>query len=238
MGRPLHNLTSSGDHDALRSFLGTVATQEECVLYLPQFRGNVQLESDDAQSALRYPGTTFTDHDARAAFYVGSIISRILDTERIEFRQATAFNSNQGLTHPAFLFGSRSNAVTRWVLDNRAPRFVRFEFGDIWRIRCQNQDVFEVPDPSKLDQASYGTITDYGVIERFSDPVTSLHTFVIAGLGSRATEGCGYFVSRYWPTLLQSFGNQDFAVVLEFPPPVDPTRSRQIRSFTDSGRFG
>jgi hypothetical protein len=49
--------------------------------------------------------------------------------------------------------------------------------------------------------------------------------FIIAGLGGRATEGCGYFFLRNWNDLFKKFGRSDFAVILKFPSPFALERS-------------
>jgi hypothetical protein len=68
--------------------------------------------------------------------------------------------------------------------------------------------------------------TDYGVVARFRGMRNRL--FVIAGLGSRATEGCGYYFSHHWLALSKRFQEDDFAVVLRFPPPLDPVHCEPV----------
>ena len=228
----------------LRRFFGLDGTGEECRLYLPIFRGPVSLETGAGSphlarepalppgAALRYPGHTFADRDAKAASYVSSVLSRALELDHIRWEEAGAFIP--GSSGTAILFGSRSNRGAEWATGESAlGRFFRFEFGTDWSITCANGKVFSLPAPNTLSRDEYEKQTDYGVIGRFQDAGTQAHVFLIAGLGSRATEGCGLYLARHWKELAQKFRGKDFAVVLKFPPPIDPKKSRGVVAFDD-----
>jgi hypothetical protein len=226
----------------LRRFFGLEPAGRECRLYLPAFSGRATLETTAKAAArrstagpiasLRYQGQTFADRDARAAAYVSSVLSRAVGLENIEWQEAREFDPSRSGT--MFLFGSRSNHGTQWATARRAlGRFVHFDFGRTWSIHCKDGQVFSLSAPDKLSREEYEKKTDYGVIGRFRDPETNAHIFVIAGLGSRATEGSGYFLARYWTKLARTFGANDFAVVLKFPPPFDPKKSEEVIAFAD-----
>jgi hypothetical protein len=220
---------TSADESALRRFLGDDIVQRGCIFYLPEFCGNAFLDSGGVLPPLQYPGRTFSERDARAAFYVSSILSRVVDPEHIHVEGTVGFEPARGLSRSAFSFGSRSNAVTLWALRTRAPRkFFDFAFGPTWQILCENGSVFSISDPSGRTAAAYAAHTDYGIIERFHDTAYGVEVFVVAGLGSRATEGCGYYLAHNWHTLFQRFGTNDFGLVLEFPPPVEPKQSKPV----------
>lgn len=224
----------------LQSFLGAGVLNSGCGLYLPRFSGRVNLAtSTSAPSPLQYAGGTYSERDTKAAFYITSVLGHILDSDKIQLEEVSDFTPDSGLAHKtAFLFGSRSNQVTIWATESLpTSRFFKFEFGDMWRIQCTDGSVYETPDPSKLEQAAYTNQTDYGVICRLSVPETAEPLFVIAGLGSRATEGCGHCFSHHWRELFQRFGNNDFAVVLEFSPPLDPEKYKPIAWFGDKVKY-
>src|SRR5205807_1711171 len=115
--------------------------------------------------------------------------------------------------------------------DKLPTRFFRFLFGEKWEIECEDGRVFSMLDPSALDRHAYVSQTDYGVISRLSVPENGDRLFVIAGLGSRATEGCGFYFSRHWHELFEKYGENDFAVILKFSPPLDATRSEPVAWF-------
>jgi hypothetical protein len=178
--------------------------------------------------ALRYPGRAFADRDARAAFYVTSILSRAVDCNNIRWEEAATYTPGQPGT--VFLFGSRSNQATQWATGpSNLGKFIQFDFGRQWSIRARN-DVFSLSAPDKLSREQYEQKTDYGVIGRFWG-IDGSAVFLIAGLGSRATEGCGYYLAKRWKELATRFPTVDFAVVLKFDPPIDPRRGEEIAAF-------
>lgn len=198
----------------LRSFLGRSPSSLKCQLFLPHFRGTAVLDTNGiAAPPLSYRGSTFTERDSRAAFYVQSLLSQIVDPDDIEIQPAVP---HQAITATAFLFGSKSNQVTQSVLQGPNQRLFWFEFGKEWKIHCSGLE-FSIPDPSTLSPATYDDLDDYGTVARFASATGSV--FIIGGLGGRATEGCGYFLLKNWVDLLKRFGHRDFAVVLKFPHP-------------------
>ena len=223
------NLPAGGHNDRLAQFLAISPEGGRCVLYLPQFRGDVLLDAGLAQGfPLHYPGNTYSRRDARAAFYITSLLSGVLDPENISVENATANSVLPGPGQTAFLFGSRSNILTQRVAETtELRRLFRFEFGPWWNI-VFGGEVFSIPDPSQLGEDSYRLHTDYGVISRSFDPTTQAVSFILAGLGARATEGSAYFLTRNWKEMFERFHGRDFAVLLKFPPPVDPRRFQLV----------
>jgi hypothetical protein len=215
----------AGRSDRLAQFLTLSRESRRCVLYLPPFRGDALLDSGRAQaSPLHYPGKTYSHRDARAALYVSSLVSRILDPENISVEDATAESTLPGSGEVAFLFGSRSNVLTQRAAEaSELRRLFRFDFGTLWTIEFGGA-IFAIPDPSQLDENSYRLQTDYGLIVRYFDPAKHAAIFILAGLGDCATEGCGYFLARNWEALSERFHERDFALLLKFPPPTDPKR--------------
>lgn len=202
----------------LRKFLGAGTLSRVVV---PRFTGPVALEQDD----LHYPGNTFSDRDARAAMYVASLLGCVIKSDRIRIEAPDAANAlnNNG---PCFLIGSRSNSVTLRVLANEAAPLFSFQFGESWTISTRDGTQYSLPDPSLLDRSAYTAQTDYGVVARLHGQ--GHRQFVIAGLGSRATEGCAYYFSKHWRDLSKRFKNSDFAVVLRFPAPLDPAHCEPV----------
>jgi hypothetical protein len=220
-------LPADDRNNQLAEFLALSPESGRCVLYLPQFRGDALLDAGRAEAfPLHYPGNTHSQRDARAAFYVTSLVSRILDPENISVENATTDSVLPDPGQTAFLFGSRSNVLTQRVAETtELRRLFRFDFGPFWKIEFGGE-VFAVPDPSQLDEDSYQLQTDYGLIARSFDSRQA--AFILAGLGDRATEGCGYFLARNWHSLFERFHGRDFALLLKFPPPADPRRFQLI----------
>jgi len=217
----------------LQTFLGPNVINLGCSLYLPKFLGSVHLKSDPLPASLQYGGETFSERDTKAAFYITSILGQVVDSDKIKLAEASQFVPS-ALNSTAFVFGSRSNEVTLWATENLPVRkFFRFEFGNEWKIVCEDGRTFSMKDPSTLNHDSYSTQTDYGVISRISDAASGERVFVIAGLGSRATEGCGYYFAHHWEELFQKYGENDFALILQFTPPLDPLRCEPVAWFGD-----
>ncbi len=204
----------------LRGFLGAASPETTFELVLPQFKGGVVV---DEGPPLTYRGPTFAQRDSRAAFHVQTLLSRVTDPDNIHLRSAPA---DLPATGTAFFFGSRSNVHTVSLLTAQRPGLFQFEFDDQWKIYCSGK-VFSLPDPSRLRADDYQNSDDYGVIARlkgaFGRPV-----FVIAGLGGRATEACGSYFVKNWTALFKNFGQSDFAIVLNFPPPFDPDHNEVV----------
>jgi hypothetical protein len=218
----------------LQTFLGAGTLNSGCGLYLPRFSGRVALRADaSVPLPFQYAGGTYSERDAKAAFYVTSVLGHVLDSDKIRLEEVSEFTPDSGLTHKtAFLFGSRSNRVTTWATESLPEsRFFEFEFGELWQIKCKDGSVYSLPDPSKLEQGAYANQTDYGVISRLSLLATGERLFVLAGLGSRATEGCGHAFSHHWRELFQRYGGNDFAVILKFSPPLDPEKYEPVAWF-------
>src|SRR6185312_1603813 len=168
----------------LQTFLGPEILSYGCSLYLPRFLGEVELIPDpSSRSPLLYAGGTFSERDAKAAFYITSVLGQVLDTDKIKLEEASEFTPDLGMSQKtAFVFGSRSNQVTRWATDKLPTGgFFKFHFEDRWKIECEDGRVFSVPDPSALEKDSYVNQTDYGVVSRLSLPESGDRLFVIAG---------------------------------------------------------
>ena len=235
------------DTQKLRCFLGLEEDIAECYFYLPSFVGPVAMKTvptfttDGSLSVPKpsylYPGNTFADHDVKAASYILSVLSFAVGLDHIHWEYTSSFAPERSGT--SFLFGSRSNQAVEWVTREAAlGKFFQFQFGDIWSIRCANSQIFNLPDPSKLNREEYEEQTDYGVIGRFYEKCSNSHIFLVAGLGNRATEGCGYYLSKNWMELAQKFRDNDFGVVLRFPPPINPKEFEEILELKDDYSSG
>lgn len=69
---------------------------------------------------------------------------------------------------------------------------------------------------------------DFGIIEKIVDAEGGRVFFVIAGLGSRGTRGCGWWLARNWDTLVNEFGGGEFGVVLQFPAGLDSVNPKWL----------
>ena len=221
------------DIPILKSFLGDTVLTKGCGLYLPKFSGPVELKSDqNAPAPLVYPGYTFSDRDAKSALHVASLLGHILDPDKISLKEASNFSPN-GSAQTVFLFGSRSNQATMWAVQNLGKRkLFRFQFGLDWQIIGEGHEVFSIPDPSQLARGEYASRTDWGVVGRLSGPQGT--AFVFAGLGGRATEGCGRYFALNWRELYDRYKDKDFAVILKFTPPVDPNNYEAVSWYGDA----
>lgn len=214
---------------------------EQAVVFLPRFTGTVKLDSQGNRGvSLRYPGHTFSDRDTRAAFYVQALLGSVFDPSRIRIENASGTDSSHIDALGAktvFLFGSRSNPLTQWALANRAPAgFLELKYDQNWTIRAQNGQSFSAPDPSQMNEHDYRSHPDYGVLARFFDPHAKRTFFILAGLGGRATEGCGHYLAANWLSLSEEFAERDFAAILKFAPPVEPSNYERIAQYSKETR--
>jgi hypothetical protein len=225
----------------LARFFGVRKDYEQAVLFLPRFTGTVKLDSQGSGGvSLRYPGHTFSDRDTRAAFYVQALLGSVFDPSRIRIENASGTDSSHIDALGAktvFLFGSRSNPLTQWALANRAPAgFLELKYGPSWTICARDGQSFSAPDPSQVNESDYRAHPDYGVLARFFDPHAEMSFFVLAGLGGRATEGCGHYLAANWLTLSEEFAEEDFAVILKFSPPVEPGNYERVAHYSLKAR--
>jgi hypothetical protein len=226
------NLFGGATEDALRAFLHAPESTRRFRLLLPEFHGPAKLNDEPSPSRFSYSGSTFAERDARAASHVQSLLNLVVDIGNVTLEGATAAVDHDAI---AFLFGSRSNKATQAILQLRTTLF-HFEFNDTWAVVCKGQR-FSLVDPTAVPLPAYEAADDYGVIARLgsADPTP---VFVIAGLGGRATEGCGLYFREHWDEMDREYGAQDFAVVLRFPAPFEVTRVELAASASEPARIG
>jgi hypothetical protein len=199
-----------------------------CGLYLPRFT-DARIELGSPSSKLRYPGGVFADRDTKAAMQVFGLVANVVAPERVRIQDAHDLVDLPRFPG-GFLIGSKSNPVIplfeTWFGPERA---FKFEFDHDWAIVWEHSDRYSMPDPSRLGRDEYSSQTDYGIVARLTNSKRRKAAFVLAGLGGRATEGCGIYLAKHWKQLFAKYGNSDFCVLLKFPPPINPTRSKVVR---------
>lgn len=217
------------EKNCLGTFL-TAQPESRYALVLPSFYLGVPAEDgpppsspENQASGYRYPGETFAREDMEAATNVINLLSRITPPDSILISSL-----RQGLpkdyTH-YFLFGSKSNHYVGAVLRGFTEKF-EFHFSDQeWLIRdkeFENRE-YKVQAPDKFGDLAYRERDDYGFIQKVcaSDRVY----FLLSGLGSRATAGCGWYLYRNWRAHVTA---EDFAVLLKFPGGLDFGQARVI----------
>jgi hypothetical protein len=177
-----------------------------------------------------YRGPTFATADVSSAWSIANLVGSVLPPDKIQLRS----NHDVGnvIASHRFVFGSQSSGILAGVLELFEPEF-SFDYKPAdapgyWVIRDQkNGNCYEIQKPNDLDYETYLGTTDYGVIQKFTDKTSQRVYFLIAGLGSRATEGCGYFLRDHWEELLREFGNQDFGIVVKFPQNLGPQEGQR-----------
>jgi len=169
-----------------------------------------------------FPGDTHAREDVEAAAGVLGLLSQITEPATIGFY---ANRENRSDVTNWFLFGSRSNEIVANVHKEHYPRF-QFDYGTRWPGRWSLEDlkdgrvepkVYSVTAPDSLGKRDYAKQEDYGILQKVTVSSSKKVFFIVAGLGSRATRGCGSWLARNWDMLEQKYGAQDFGVVLHFP---------------------
>ena len=179
---------------------------------------------------LRYTGGAHADCDTKAAMRVFGLVAGVVPPEHVQLLDAGGLVSPGGTFPGGFLFGSKSNPTTPY-LDSwfKADRAFEFEFDNEWTVVWEHADRYSMPDPSRLERNDYESQTDYGIVARLTSGESGAAGFVVAGLGGRATEGCGIYLAENWKQLYARYGRSDFCVLLRFPPPINPARYEVIR---------
>jgi hypothetical protein len=211
--------------------LGSPSTLKLCMSRFDR----AEIDSGHAPPGFRYPSYAFAERDVRSAYHVqrlaadaGADIDFISPDELAgEIRSR---NSWMGI--PAtVVFGSRSNMALADVLGHSPlGQLVKFEFGESWTIRTRDNKTYSLRDPSGMSNETYAAQTDYGIVGRATESGRS--HFVVAGLGGRATEGCGLYLQRNWAMLAGRAADRPFVALLQFDPPVDPAVHKLVEFIT------
>jgi len=201
--------------------LGTPPALKLC---LPRFAGTAR-----EGAAFSYPGFVHADRDVRSAQEVERLACAAgADTELISPDDAISALNQHDRSQTLVIFGSRSNdAFPTVVSKSRLGELVTFSFSDEWTIRTRNGGTYSLRDPSRLDRVVYTAATDYGVVAGLVDEGYPA-VFIVAGLGGRATEGCGRFLRKSWTELATRSKGKSFAALLRFDPPVDPNQLEMV----------
>lgn len=222
------NMSGQPTTQALRTFLGARESSQHFRLILPEFGSPGRLHGAAANQEFFYRGNAFAERDTRAASHIQTLLDQVVQAGNVSLQGA---GNSVPPEQISFLFGSRSNWATAALLKESGTNLFQFEFGDDWSIICSGLR-FSLPDPTILTPAKYAVADDYGVIARVHS-ATGTAAFMIAGLGGRATEGCGLYFREHWSQLDRRFGSKDFAVVLKFPAPFDVKQAEVVASASE-----
>jgi hypothetical protein len=208
---------------------------------LPRFAGSRQKPlrlAGSPDKEFGFPSVALAERDARSAMHVISLLGCASGiSEDVEFCAPEDFAGADREGRVRVLFGSRSNRALDSIMEEAGLRdLIQFQFGAEWTIIGQDGRRFSLRDPSTLDREEYVSLTDYGVIARVSDAKQN-SVFLVAGLGGRATEGSGLYLRENWRDLQTRFGSNDFAVVLQFPPPFDPKHVEAVAWYARAEAF-
>jgi hypothetical protein len=215
--------------DRLSQFLAPLVEDGPVSLYIPRFSdGHTELPDG---TSLHYRGGLFSDRDVRAALRIHALLLEVVEVDDIAIRYDRDFLEADRLGRGGFVFGSKSSAATRHLLSHsNAGDLFSLEYDDEWRILWTDGTVCSLPDPSELREGEYLGQRDYGVLARLTNAKTGARSVLVAGLGSRATQGAAAYLASAWSDLYDEFGAGDFAVLLEFEPPLDTARPAVLRS--------
>jgi len=177
-----------------------------------------------------YPGETFSVRDTRSAFDVLRLVSQIADPSRIHLRTATDLEEGPQCTH-WFLFGSKSNSKVAYMLKNYSTSF-QFDYDPLdnpgcWMLKDLEMEIdYLLQSPNTSKRGEYDTSEDFGIIEKVVDDGKVF--FLVAGLGDRATRGCGWYLYEKWKELFDEFGNKSFRIILRFPAGLEFKDAKRI----------
>jgi hypothetical protein len=222
------------DKNRIACLLDAEIGKSRYVLSLPLFRMGILAEDyqnlkipPEPSDIYKYPGDTLARTDFEAAKYVLYLITKIADLDEIVIADPNS-NPAPNATH-RFFFGSRSQRQVQMLQKAYLPKF-RFHYSkEEWSIEVlETKKKYTIKDPSRQTPDAYNQETDYGIIEKIKDPQLNRIYFIISGLGSRATEGCGYYLYKHWEELLKEYTKGSFGILLEFPGGLTYDFARKI----------
>lgn len=181
-----------------------------------------------------FSGDTYAREDVESAADVLGLVLRVAHPSDVGFYKSAEDHS--AVSH-WFLFGSRSNKIVASVLQNYSPRF-NFRYTEAaWFLEELDAEgkviepINRITAPNHLDWQQYEQHEDLGIIEKITDADNKRVFLIIAGLGSRATRGCGWYLARRWENIVNQVGGNDFGIILHFPAglPFDHPKGVEIR---------
>ena len=198
---------------------------------LPAHPGPITVSVDPPRTFV-YPGVTHAQSDVEAAGDIQKLLMRIAKPSEIRLYSTT---DDPDVTN-WFLFGSRSNKLVATYLKNWSPRFL-FEYDDEeWRLKVLKNGegepkLYTLRAPHHLGEREYNDTDDYGIIEKITDSAKNRVYFIVAGLGSRATRGCAWYLARHWEELLKQASESDFGTVIKLPGGLPHTDAELLRMY-------
>jgi hypothetical protein len=221
------------ERNCLESLLSS-GPESKYALILPAFRlgrpiNDAELDDVPEDGRYRFAGETFAREDVASALDVIKLLSRIAPLDQIITSPPEEMPTD--CSH-YFLFGSRSNELVDAVQKEFSKNF-SFDFKPTeWRIiDKQFNKEYPVTAPHTLTMKDYHKRTDYGVIQKLSADQRTY--FLLAGLGSRATRGCGAYLYSHWH---EHVTREDFIILLRFPAGIDFGQARVIDRATGEPR--
>lgn len=207
------------DPRALARFLNVRTADDTYALVIPKFEGTAL--KVDPSSSFAYTGEFFVAKDARATIALTGFLAQAVGPLGIELR-AAGETPESATQRGRILIGSISNGEALEAATHLGGKLFSFDFTEKeWAIVTAQGRRFAIESPIRADAAPYGTQVDYGLLARMTD-AEGKTTFLVSGLGSIATEGTARYLARHWTALDSLFGTDDFAVVTQFMPPLDP----------------
>ena len=208
--------------------LGKITAPRRGTYCLPASPHEIQVTVEPPETFV-FPGDTHARDDVEAAWDIIGLLTRVARPSEIGFYKST---NQQDVTH-WFLFGSRSNSIVASLLENYSPRFGFRYTNTEWFLDELDdkghiiEPTNKIPAPHSLGAKDYANQDDLGIIEKITDESGRVF-LIIAGLGSRATRGCGRYLAAHWEDLVTQFGAQDFGIMLRFPGGLSFDHAEQI----------
>jgi hypothetical protein len=196
-------------------------------LCLPEFAGGALASAPNA--AYRYSGVSYAERDVRAAEHFLSVaLPAGADVQHLSPAAVLDALESDVTPFTLVLVGSRSNeALGEVMIRMELGNLAWFTFDSQWSIHTRSGSRYSIPDPSLLDQRQYEAATDFGLIA--GGLFRARHrVLVLAGLGGRATEGCGLYLRSQWDALARRTMSRSFAAVLRFDPPFNPAGAEMV----------
>jgi len=205
--------------EEIRTFIGASHPSEPMKLWIPTFRSTGGGVPSPADKSFSFPGRVSSFRDIIALSYIFARIDDVQTNDSIRIVSATDTHTSEHELGISFIIGGRSNPMTLDVLASKTVKnFFKLECHTEWKILCNGGGVvYSIRNPGEMTKTEYENSVDYGFIQKTYNKRNKA-LFIVSGLGSRATAGCGLFFYDNWHELYEKYGSEPFGIVIKFPP--------------------
>lgn len=192
----------------IKRILDTMADDsQELRLYFEIFRGDTIIREEQDFLRLRNIQEITSVSAARCLAYVMTLFMSIRSDKGLKLFDSRDYPGLELDSNIICIGGSNTNEATKRVFEMEAwfPYKFEGEIGEKWLTVSR-----------KFDRWYSTKEKDYGIVLKIRNPFAKEKwVLILAGLGTEATVGAGYYFKREIKSLAKRYGNKQFGVVIE-----------------------